>query len=66
MGWQGAHVSAGVFTRALQVVPILRAGLMLLEQSATLLPVTQTYHVGYVRNEETLEVRQAGGRHGCG
>lgn len=39
-----------------QVVPILRAGLVLLEQAATMLPVTQTYHVGYVRNEDTLEV----------
>lgn len=41
-----------------QVVPILRAGLLLLEQAATLLPVTQTYHVGYVRSDETLEVRK--------
>ena len=40
-----------------QVVPILRAGLVLLEQASTVLPSSQTYHVGYVRNEETLEVR---------
>lgn len=39
-----------------QVVPILRAGLVLLEQAATVLPNSQTLHVGYVRNEETLEV----------
>ena len=39
-----------------QVVPILRAGLVLLEQAATVLPNSQTFHVGYVRNEETLEV----------
>ncbi|EFN51808.1 hypothetical protein CHLNCDRAFT_27683, partial [Chlorella variabilis] len=39
----------------IKVVPILRAGLVLLEQTATLLPVTQTYHVGYVRNDDTLE-----------
>lgn len=39
-----------------QVVPILRAGLVLLEQAAMLLPVTQTFHVGYVRNDDTLEV----------
>lgn len=39
----------------IKVVPILRAGLLLLEQAATLLPVTQTYHVGYVRSDETLE-----------
>lgn len=42
-----------------QVVPILRAGLLLLEQAATLLPVTQTYHVGYMRSDETLEVSEA-------
>lgn len=40
----------------MQVVPILRAGLILMEQAATLLPVTQTYHVGYVRDDQTLEV----------
>ena len=45
----------------LQVVPILRAGLVLLEQAAAVLPATQTYHVGYVRNEETLEVGHGGG-----
>jgi hypothetical protein len=39
-----------------QVVPILRAGLVLLEQAQTVLPACETYHVGYVRNEETLEV----------
>ena len=42
-----------------QVVPILRAGLVLLEQAATVLPNSQTFHVGYVRNEETLEVSHA-------
>lgn len=42
-----------------QVVPILRAGLVLLEQASLLLPVTQTYHVGYVRNDDTLEVGRA-------
>lgn len=39
-----------------QVVPILRAGLVLLEQAGTVLPVSETYHVGYVRDEETLQV----------
>jgi hypothetical protein len=39
-----------------QVVPILRAGLVLLEQAGTVLPISETYHVGYVRNEETLQV----------
>eukprot|EP00798_Chlamydomonas_sp_ICE-L_P020665 gene20665-27454_t len=42
-------------TRPIIVVPVLRAGLVLLEQSASVLPSTKTYHVGYVRNEETLE-----------
>ena len=40
----------------LQVIPILRAGLVLLEQAATVLPSTMTYHVGYVRDEKTLKV----------
>ncbi len=42
------------------MVPILRAGLVLLEQAATVLPNSQTMHVGYVRNEETLEVSLPG------
>ena len=45
---------------SVQVVPILRAGLVLLEQAATVLPNSQTLHVGYVRNEETLEVSTPG------
>jgi uracil phosphoribosyltransferase len=42
-----------------QVVPILRAGLVLLDQAATVLPNAATYHAGYVRDEATLEVRPA-------
>ena len=38
------------------MVPILRAGLVLLEQAATVLPSSETYHVGYVRDETTLQV----------
>ncbi len=38
-----------------QVVPVLRAGLVLLEQAQQVLPAHETYHVGYVRNEETLK-----------
>jgi uracil phosphoribosyltransferase len=38
----------------LAVIPILRAGLTLLEGAQTLLPLTTTYHLGLVRNEETL------------
>lgn len=41
----------------LQVVPILRAGLVLLEEAATVLPSAVTCHVGYVRDESSLEVR---------
>ncbi|MFZ9736427.1 MAG: uracil phosphoribosyltransferase [Prochlorotrichaceae cyanobacterium] len=39
----------------LVVVPILRAGLGLLEGAQDLLPLATTYHLGIVRNEETLE-----------
>lgn len=41
----------------MQVIPILRAGLVLLEQAATLLPASETYHLGYVRDDDTLQVR---------
>ncbi|MGB3204178.1 MAG: uracil phosphoribosyltransferase [Crinalium sp.] len=37
------------------VVPILRAGLALLEGAQPLLPLASIYHLGIVRNEETLE-----------
>lgn len=37
------------------VVPILRAGLALLDGAQALLPLASIYHVGVVRNEETLE-----------
>lgn len=39
----------------MMVVPILRAGLALLDGAQTLLPLASTYHLGLVRNEETLE-----------
>lgn len=52
-GW----VIKGVHGWILQMVPILRAGLVLLEAAATVLPGSQTCHVGYVRDESTLEVR---------
>lgn len=45
-----------VFLLLLQVVPVLRAGLVLLEQAQTVLPACETYHVGYVRDEKTLQV----------
>ncbi len=37
------------------VVPILRAGLSLLDGAQALLPLASIYHIGLVRNEETLE-----------
>ncbi|KAG2446901.1 hypothetical protein HYH02_008057 [Chlamydomonas schloesseri] len=40
----------------IKVVPILRAGLVLLEQAGQVLPFHQTYHVGYVRDPATLKV----------
>lgn len=42
-------------SQPLAIVPILRAGLALLEGAQTLLPLASTYHLGLVRNEETLE-----------
>lgn len=37
------------------IVPILRAGLALMEGAQALLPLASIYHVGFVRDEETLE-----------
>lgn len=37
------------------IVPILRAGLALIEGIQSAVPTGQTYHVGLARNEETLE-----------
>lgn len=37
------------------IIPVLRAGLALLEGAQALLPLASIYHLGYVRNEETLE-----------
>ena len=39
------------------VVPVLRAGLVLLEESKTVLPASITYHLGFVRDETTLEAK---------
>lgn len=39
----------------LMVVPVLRAGLALLDGAKDLLPLASVYHLGFVRNEETLE-----------
>jgi uracil phosphoribosyltransferase len=37
------------------IVPILRAGLSLLEGAQTIVPLASIYHLGLARNEETLE-----------
>jgi uracil phosphoribosyltransferase len=37
------------------VIPILRAGLALLDGAQSLLPLASIYHLGMVRDEETLE-----------
>lgn len=37
------------------IVPILRAGLALMEGAQALLPLAAVYHIGVARNEETLE-----------
>lgn len=39
----------------LVIVPILRAGLALMEGAQSVLPLASVYHVGFVRNEETLQ-----------
>jgi len=37
------------------IVPVLRAGLALLDGAQALLPLASIYHIGLVRDEETLE-----------
>ena len=37
------------------IVPILRAGLALVEGIQSAVPTSSTYHIGFARNEETLE-----------
>lgn len=38
------------------MVPILRAGLVPIELISTVLPAYETYHVGIVRDDDTLQV----------
>lgn len=50
--------SAATFIDAeipLILAPVLRAGLALMEGAQSLLPLASVYHLGFVRNEETLE-----------
>ncbi|MGD1855185.1 MAG: uracil phosphoribosyltransferase [Leptolyngbyaceae cyanobacterium] len=42
--------------KPVMVIPILRAGLALMEGVQAALPTASVYHVGFVRNEETLAV----------
>ena len=56
----GFSANVTLYLCAMQVVPILRAGLVLIEQISTVLPSQVTYHVGLVRNEETLQVNPCG------
>lgn len=37
------------------IVPVLRAGIVMSEALEAIMPVSVTYHLGYVRDEETLE-----------
>lgn len=46
----------GLLLLGSQVVPILRAGLVPIELISTVLPSFETYHVGMVRDEATLQV----------
>lgn len=41
--------------KPVMVIPILRAGLALMEGVQAALPTASVYHLGFVRNEETLE-----------
>lgn len=42
-------------SKPLRVIPILRAGLVLLENASDVLPCATTHHLGYVRDEESLQ-----------
>ncbi|KAF5842384.1 uracil phosphoribosyltransferase [Dunaliella salina] len=42
-------------SKPIKVVPILRAGIVMLEQAQQVLPSQEVYHVGYVRDEQTLQ-----------
>ena len=53
---QGSRPPQNPFVAGKQVVPILRAGLVPLEHASTVLPAMQTYHVGLIRDEKTLQV----------
>jgi len=45
-------------SRPVKVVPILRAGLVPIELISTVLPAYETYHVGIVRDDDTLQPKE--------
>ncbi|MEO0852586.1 MAG: uracil phosphoribosyltransferase [Cyanobacteria bacterium J06648_11] len=52
-----AETDAEIFDidASLAIIPILRAGLALVESCQSLIPAARIYHLGYRRDEETLE-----------
>ena len=54
-GWAGPVTVEAISGKKVTVVPILRAGLGMLEGVLDLIPVARVSVVGQVRNEETLE-----------
>ncbi len=55
-GWEGKSINTEMLTgKKLSVVPILRAGLGMLDGVLTLVPNAKVSVVGLYRNEETLE-----------
>lgn len=54
-GWAGPVTVDSIAGKKVTIVPILRAGLGMLEGVLSLIPVARVSVVGQVRNEETLE-----------
>ena len=54
-GWSGAVVVEKIAGKKITVVPILRAGIGMLEGVLSLIPSAKVSAVGVVRNESTLE-----------
>ncbi|KAK9852606.1 hypothetical protein WJX84_003240 [Apatococcus fuscideae] len=40
-----------------KLIPVMRAGMVLLDQASSTLPMSETYHVGLERDERTLRAR---------
>ncbi|WP_152207518.1 uracil phosphoribosyltransferase [Marinobacter changyiensis] len=55
MGWAGPVTVERITGKKVTIVPILRAGMGMLEGVLTLIPGARVSVVGQVRNEETLE-----------